>query len=124
VAVAKGRGKCSRSRRFDQAPRLAGRWADVAWRSKRILATSPTFDAMVGTVAGESGGIDVVVNNAGVTRHGALLEIRDNVGPHAADQRQGNVLLHPGRIRSLTKVTAGGYRERGGARRVVLCMLI
>jgi NAD(P)-dependent dehydrogenase (short-subunit alcohol dehydrogenase family) len=60
---------------------------------------------MVGTVAGESGGIDVAVNNAGVTRHGALLEITENVGPHAADQRQG--LLHPGRIRSLTKVTAG-----------------
>ncbi len=31
------------------------------------------IDAMVGSVASEMGGIDVVVNNAGVTRHGTLL---------------------------------------------------
>ena len=35
------------------------------------------IDAMVATVAGEMGGIDVVVNNAGVTRHGTLLEITE-----------------------------------------------
>ncbi len=35
------------------------------------------IDAMVGAVVTELGGIDVVVNNAGVTRHGALLEITE-----------------------------------------------
>ena len=35
------------------------------------------IDAMVGTVTGEWGGIDIVVNNAGVTRHGALLDITE-----------------------------------------------
>ena len=35
------------------------------------------IDAMVDTVAREMGGIDVVVNNAGVTRHGTLLEITE-----------------------------------------------
>ena len=32
---------------------------------------------MVGTVVGELGGIDIVVNNAGVTRHGELLDITE-----------------------------------------------
>ncbi len=35
------------------------------------------IDAMVGTVVSEFGGIDIVVNNAGVTRHGALLDITE-----------------------------------------------
>ncbi len=35
------------------------------------------IDSMVGTVVGELGGIDIVVNNAGVTRHGALLDITE-----------------------------------------------
>jgi NAD(P)-dependent dehydrogenase (short-subunit alcohol dehydrogenase family) len=35
------------------------------------------IDTMIGTVVGELGGIDIVVNNAGVTRHGALLDITE-----------------------------------------------
>lgn len=35
------------------------------------------IDTMVDTVVGELGGIDIVVNNAGVTRHGALLDITE-----------------------------------------------
>lgn len=35
------------------------------------------IDAMVGTAVRELGGIDIVVNNAGVTRHGALLDITE-----------------------------------------------
>ncbi len=35
------------------------------------------IDAMVGAAVGELGGIDIVVNNAGVTRHGALLDITE-----------------------------------------------
>ncbi len=35
------------------------------------------IDAMVGTVVSEFGGIDIVVNNAGVTRHGTLLDITE-----------------------------------------------
>ena len=35
------------------------------------------IDAMVGTVVSEFGGVDIVVNNAGVTRHGALLDITE-----------------------------------------------
>lgn len=35
------------------------------------------IDAMVSKVVGELGGIDIVVNNAGVTRHGALLDITE-----------------------------------------------
>jgi NAD(P)-dependent dehydrogenase (short-subunit alcohol dehydrogenase family) len=35
------------------------------------------IDSMVDTAARELGGIDIVVNNAGVTRHGALLDITE-----------------------------------------------
>ena len=35
------------------------------------------IDAMVNAAANELGGIDIVVNNAGVTRHGALLDITE-----------------------------------------------
>ncbi len=65
----------------DLAPRLAEE-TSAAIRSlgRRSLAIGAdigeldNIDAMVGTVASELGGIDVVVNNAGVTRHGALLD--------------------------------------------------
>ncbi len=37
------------------------------------------IDAMVGTVVSEFGGIDIVVNSAGVTRHGALLDVTEEM---------------------------------------------
>jgi len=41
------------------------------------LGNVDDIDAMVRTVASKMGGIDVAVNNAGVTRHGTLLEITE-----------------------------------------------
>ena len=57
--------------------------ADVRALGRRSLALQvdlgdlAEIDAMVGTVAREMGVINVVVNNAGVTRHGTLLEITE-----------------------------------------------
>jgi 3-oxoacyl-[acyl-carrier protein] reductase len=41
------------------------------------LSDLADIDAMVDAVAGRFGGIDVIVSNAGVTRHGTLLEITE-----------------------------------------------
>jgi NAD(P)-dependent dehydrogenase (short-subunit alcohol dehydrogenase family) len=41
------------------------------------LGELASIDGMIDTIASEMGGIDVAVNNAGVTRHGTLLEITE-----------------------------------------------
>lgn len=38
-----------------------------------------SIDAMIRSIVGELGHIDIVVNNAGVTRHGALLDITEEI---------------------------------------------
>ena len=57
--------------------------AEVASLGRQVMSAQTdigdlaSIDAMVNNVVGEFGHIDIVVNNAGVTRHGALLDITE-----------------------------------------------
>ncbi len=81
------------------------------------------IDAMVGTVASELGGIDVVVNNAGVTRHGALLDTTEEMwdlmqrinakGTFFCMQRVARQMVEQGRggrIINISSTGAKGFR--------------
>ncbi len=82
------------------------------------------IDAMVGTVASELGGIDVVVNNAGVTRHGALLDITEEMwdlmqrvnakGTFFCIQRVARQMVEQGRGGRIINISStGGKGFRG-----------
>ncbi len=82
------------------------------------------IDAMVGTVVGELGGIDIVVNNAGVTRHGALLDITEETwdlmqrinakGTFFCIQRVARQMVEQGRGGRIINISStGGKGFRG-----------
>ncbi|MDH3668983.1 MAG: glucose 1-dehydrogenase [Paracoccaceae bacterium] len=82
------------------------------------------IDAMVSTVVGELGGIDIVVNNAGVTRHGALLDITEETwdlmqninakGTFFCVQRVARQMVEQGRGgRIINMSSTGGKGFRG-----------
>jgi NAD(P)-dependent dehydrogenase (short-subunit alcohol dehydrogenase family) len=82
------------------------------------------IDAMVSTVVGELGGIDIVVNNAGVTRHGALLDITEETwdlmqninakGTFFCIQRVARQMVEQGRGgRIINMSSTGGKGFRG-----------
>ena len=114
----------------DLDPRLAEE-TSAAIRSlgRRSLAIGAdigeldNIDAMVGTVASELGGIDVVVNNAGVTRHGALLDTTEEMwdlmqrinakGTFFCMQRVARQMVEQGRggrIINISSTGAKGFR--------------
>ena len=83
------------------------------------------IDAMVGTVVSEFGGIDIVVNNAGVTRHGALLDITEETwdlmqrinakGTFFCIQRVARQMVDQGRGGRIINISStGGKGFRGG----------
>ena len=82
------------------------------------------IDAMVGTVAAELGGIDIVVNNAGITRHGALLDITEETwdimqrinakGTFFCIQRVARQMVEQGRGGRIINISStGGKGFRG-----------
>ncbi len=82
------------------------------------------IDAMVGTVVREFGGIDIVVNNAGVTRHGALLDITEETwdllqrinakGTFFCIQRVARQMVEQGRGGRIINISStGGKGFRG-----------
>ena len=82
------------------------------------------IDAMVGTVVGELGGIDIAVNNAGVTRHGALLDITEETwdlmqrinakGTFFCVQRVARQMVEQGRGGRIINISStGGKGFRG-----------
>jgi NAD(P)-dependent dehydrogenase (short-subunit alcohol dehydrogenase family) len=84
----------------------------------------PQIDAMVERVVSDLGGIDIAVNNAGVTRHGALLDITEETwdlmqrvnakGTFFAMQRVARELVGQGRGGRIINISStGGKGFRG-----------
>lgn len=82
------------------------------------------IDAMVGAVVGELSGIDIVVNNAGVTRHGGLLDITEETwdlmqrinakGTFFCIQRVARQMVEQGRGGRIINISStGGKGFRG-----------
>ena len=95
------------------AARRVERMAGLAERGARVIGMDVTDDAsmVAGTdrIAGEAGGVDVLVNNAGYGSYGAVEDV-----PIAEARRQFDVNLFG--LARLVQLVTPGMRERGHGR--------
>ena len=87
-----------------------------------------SIDAMIARIAAELGPIDIAVNNAGIARHGSLLEIEEETwdllqeinakGTFFCMQRVARQMVEgarPGRIVNISSIGGKGFRRTASA---------